>query len=109
MRFDCKNCIIVIDDGKGKVYQNGRLMFKGDSYIAIKFMLQFTDNAEEVREFFHPQLSMREQVKWKKNDDEVQRKERERIREEREKLNQAKQKKTPIRTKRQDKMKMLFK
>ena len=108
MRYDYNNCTIIMDDGKGKVYQNGRLMFKGDSYIAIKFMLQFTDNAEEVKEHFKAQLNMREQVKWKKNDDEVQRKERERIREEQEKLNQQKQKKTPIRTSRKDKMKMMF-
>ena len=49
-------------------------MFKGDSYIAIKFMLQFTDNAEEVQEHFKPQLSMREKAKWMKHDEAVKRK-----------------------------------
>ena len=73
MRFDCKDCTILMEDGKGKVYQNSRLMFKGDSYIAIKFMLQFTDNAEEVKEFFRAQLNMREQVKWKKQDEAAKR------------------------------------
>jgi len=73
MRFDCKNCTILMEDGKGKVYQNSRLMFKGDSYIAIKFMLEFTENAEEVLEHFRPQLNMREQVKWKKQDETAKR------------------------------------
>ena len=62
-----------MEDGKGKVYQNSRLMFKGDSYIAIKFMLEFTENAEEVLEYFRPQLNMREQVKWKKQDEAAKR------------------------------------
>ena len=59
-----------MEDGKGKVYQNSRLMFKGDSYIAIKFMLQWTDNAKEVQERFKYQLSQREQCKWTKRDEE---------------------------------------
>ena len=45
-------------------------MFKGDGYIAIKFMLQWTDNAKEVRERFKYQLSQREQCKWTKRDEE---------------------------------------
>ena len=45
MRFDYDNCSIILDDGKGNVYRNGKLMFKGDGYVAIKFLLQFTNNA----------------------------------------------------------------
>ena len=52
MRFDYDNCSIILDDGKGKVYRNDRLMFKGDGYVAIKFLLQFTNNAEQVRHKF---------------------------------------------------------
>ena len=70
MRLEYKNCIIELDNSKGKVYRDGKLMFKGDGYIAIKFMLQWTDNAKEVRERFKYQLSQREQCKWTKRDEE---------------------------------------
>ena len=70
MRLDYKNCTIELDNSKGKVYRDGKLMFKGDGYIAIKFMLQWTDNAKEVRERFKYQLSQREQCKWSKRDEE---------------------------------------
>ena len=58
----------------GKVYRNGKLMFKGDGYVAIKFILQFTNNAEQVKTQFHAQLSQRESCKWKKNDEKSTRK-----------------------------------
>ena len=45
MTFKHKNCSIILDDGKGRVYKDGRLMFKGDGYIAIKFLLSFFTNA----------------------------------------------------------------
>ena len=70
MRLEYKNCVIELDNSKGKVYRDGKLMFKGDGYIAIKFMLQWTDNAKEVRERFKYQLSQREQCKWSKRDEE---------------------------------------
>lgn len=69
MTFKHKNCTIVIDDSIGKVYRDGSLMFKGDGYIAIKTMLQFTDNAEEVKNHFNAQLSMREKSRFQVNDD----------------------------------------
>ena len=69
MRFDYDNCSIILDDGKGNVYRNGKLMFKGDGYVAIKFLLQFTNNAEQVRNKFHAQLSQRESCKWKQQDE----------------------------------------
>ena len=49
MKLDYGNCRIELDNSKGKVYRDGKLMFKGDGYIAIKFMLQWTNNAEEVK------------------------------------------------------------
>ena len=72
MTFRHKNCAIIIDDGKGCVYKNGQLMFKGDGYIAIKFLLSYTDNAEEVKEYFGAQLSQRERCRWQKNDEKEQ-------------------------------------
>tara|TARA_B100000900_G_scaffold348029_1_gene313545 strand:+ start:1195 stop:1491 length:297 start_codon:yes stop_codon:yes gene_type:complete len=72
MRFDYDNCSIILDDGKGKVYRNDRLMFKGDGYVAIKFLLNFTNNAEAVKNKFNAQLSQREKCRWQKNDDKEQ-------------------------------------
>ena len=70
MKFNHNNCSIIINDGVGTVYRDGKLMFKGDGYIAIKFMLQWTNNAEEVKNKFKYQLSQREQCKWSKRDEE---------------------------------------
>tara|TARA_Y100001935_G_scaffold86565_1_gene71827 strand:- start:2279 stop:2575 length:297 start_codon:yes stop_codon:yes gene_type:complete len=72
MRFSYENCAIEMGDGTGKVYRDGKLMFKGDGYVAIKFMLQFTNNAEAVRKKFNAQLSQREKCRWQKNDDKEQ-------------------------------------
>ena len=89
MRFDYDNCSILLDDGKGKVYRNGRLMFKGDGYVAIKYMLNFTNNAETVRTKFHAQLSQRENCKWKQQDEKssIERKMREEAERAQEELN----------------------
>ena len=73
MTFKHKNCSIILDDGKGCVYKDGRLMFKGDGYIAIKFLLSFTDNAEEVKNYFGAQLNQREKCRWSKRDEEAKR------------------------------------
>ena len=70
--FKHENCAIELDDGTGKVYRDGKLMFKGDGYVAIKFMLQFTDNADAVRHKFNAQLSQREKCRWQKNDEKEQ-------------------------------------
>lgn len=70
MKLDYGNCRIELDNSKGRVYRDGKLMFKGDGYIAIKFMLQWTNNAEEVKNKFKYQLSQREQCKWSKRDEE---------------------------------------
>ena len=101
MRFDYDNCSIILDDGKGNVYRNGKLMFKGDGYIAIKFMLQWTDNAKEVREKFKYQLSQREQCKWTKRDEE-QRYEK-RMKEEAERAKASFESKPQVKTKRNTK------
>ena len=70
MKLDYGNCRIELDNSKGRVYRDGKLMFKGDGYIAIKFMLQWTNNAEEVKNKFKYQLSQREQCKCSKRDEE---------------------------------------
>ena len=89
MRLEYKNCIIELDNSKGKVYRDGKLMFKGDGYVAIKFLLQFTNNAEQVRNKFHAQLSQRESCKWKQQDEKssIERKMREEAERAKEELN----------------------
>ena len=68
MRFNCKNCTIILSDGRGRVYQDGKLMFMGDGYIAIKHLLLYTNNAEEVKTHFQAQLSTREKCRWDKKE-----------------------------------------
>jgi len=63
-------------NSKGSLFQNGKLLFRGDGYIAIKMFVDKTNNAPEVIERFKSQLTMREEVKWKKRDDEVKAKEK---------------------------------
>ena len=110
MRFDFKNCSIELDNSKGKVYRDGKLMFKGDGYIAIKFMLQWTNNAKEVQERFKYQLSQREQCKWTKRDEE--RKYEKRMKEEAERAKESfepKPKTKPKKSTRTNKVDSLFK
>ena len=63
-------------NSKGSLFQNGKLLFRGDGYIAIKMFVDKTGNAPEVVERFKSQLTMREEVKWKKRDEEVKAKEK---------------------------------
>ena len=49
-RYDYKNHTLELKGSRGTVYTDDKLLFRGDGYIAIKFMLQWTDNAKEVRE-----------------------------------------------------------
>ena len=70
------NTTLELWNSKGSLFQNGRLLFRGDGYIAIKMFVDKTNNAPEVIERFKSQLTMREEVKWKKRDDEVKAKEK---------------------------------
>ena len=106
MRLDYKNCSIELDNSKGRVYRDGKLMFMGDGYIAIKFMLQWTDNAKEVQERFKYQLSQREQCKWTKRDEE--RRYEKRMKEEAEIAKKSFEKKSKIKKTRTNKVDKLF-
>ena len=68
--------ILELWNSKGSLFQNGKLLFRGDGYIAIKMFVDKTNNAPEVIERFKSQLTMREEVKWKKRDEEVKAKEK---------------------------------
>ena len=99
MKFKHKNYCILIEDGTGTVYRDGRLMFRGDAYIAIKTLLQFTDNAEEVKNHFNAQLSMREKSRFQVNDDKAKATKRMKEEAERAKQSFAPQPKTKRKTK----------
>ena len=70
------NTTLELWNSKGSLFQNGKLLFRGDGYIAIKMFVDKTNNAPEVIERFKSQLTMREEVKWKKRDEEVKAKEK---------------------------------
>ena len=78
MNYEHKPSKTVLElwNSKGSLFQNGKLLFRGDGYIAIKMFVDKTGNAPEVIERFKSQLTMREEVKWKKRDEEVKAKEK---------------------------------
>ena len=78
MNYEHKPSKTVLElwNSKGSLFQNGKLLFRGDGYIAIKMFVDKTGNAPEVVERFNSQLTMREEVKWKKRDEEVKAKEK---------------------------------
>ena len=75
------NTILELWNSKGSLFQNGKLVFRGDGYIAIKMFIGKTGNAPEVKKLFKSQLNMREEVKWKKRDEEMKAKEKAKVEE----------------------------
>ena len=53
----------------GSVYKDGKLLFKGDGYVALKIFIYNTGNDEKVLKKFKSQLDMREECKYKKQDE----------------------------------------
>jgi len=47
------------------LYDNGKLIFKGDGYIAIKMFITRSGNNKSVIKKFKAQLDQREQPRWK--------------------------------------------
>ena len=45
MRYQHKDLTIELDNSKGRVYRDGKNMFRGDGYISIKMLCYRTDNA----------------------------------------------------------------
>ena len=69
MIYDFKNLKLEINNNRGTLYKNDRLVFRGDSYISIKLFLSESNDDESVKNKFKAQLSMRENCRWKKQDD----------------------------------------
>ena len=95
-------------NSKGSLYKDEKLLFRGDGYIAIKMFIGKTGNAPEVTKLFKSQLSMREEVKWKKRDEEMKAKEKAKAEEMKHAMDNKNQPKTPIKKTRTNKMDKLF-
>jgi len=64
MLYKYKNNNLLVDGSIGKVYRDQALLFKGNSYVAIKLFIKNSDNNENVLKMFEKQLTMREQCKF---------------------------------------------
>ena len=76
MRYQHKDLILELWNSKASLYQKGKLVFRGDGYIAIKMFIEKSENNPEVIKRFRPQLDSREEVKWKKRDEMLRDKEK---------------------------------
>ncbi len=61
MLYKYKNYVLDTEDGKARFYVDGRLMFKGDGYIGIQYMIKHC-KSEKVNSWFKAQLEQREKV-----------------------------------------------
>ena len=64
------------DNGRSKFYINGGLRFMGDPYSAMKMFIAHSNNDPKVLKQFEKQLEMREQVRWKKDDERLKEEQR---------------------------------
>ena len=65
MRYQYKNILLEIEAPKGSVTKDGKLVFKGHSYLAIKEFIRCSGNAPPVIKRFRAQLDMREIPRFK--------------------------------------------
>ena len=59
-----ENSILDTNDRRAKFYVNGQLRFMGDSYVAMKWFIQHSDNHPNVLKMFEKQLEQREKPKF---------------------------------------------
>ena len=76
VRYRHKNSELHNENGRGKFYVNGRLRFMGDPYAAMKMFIAHSENDPNVLKQFEKQLEMREQVRWKKDDEKLREEQR---------------------------------
>ena len=63
MLYEYENFKYVNQENKGILYKDGRILFIGNSWSGIMQFLQYTDNAQVVRDMFKAQLEQREVIK----------------------------------------------
>ena len=76
-RYDYKNHALELKGSKGTVYTDDRLLFRGDGYIAIKMFIDKSNSDPNVVKIFKSQLDMREDCKYKLQDEIMKRKKEE--------------------------------
>jgi len=64
MLYTHKNNKLLVEGSVGKVYKDQELLFKGNSYIAIKLFIKNANNHKDILNKFEKQLTMREQCKF---------------------------------------------
>ena len=76
-RYDYKNHALELKGSRGTVYTDDRLLFRGDGYIAIKMFIDKSNHDPNVVKIFKSQLDMREDCKYKLQDEILKRKKEE--------------------------------
>ena len=76
-RYDYKNHALELKGSRGTVYTDDRLLFRGDGYIAIKMFIDKSNHDPNVVKIFKSQLDMREDSKYKLQDEVMKRKKEE--------------------------------
>ena len=76
-RYDYKNHVLELKGSKGTVYTDDKLLFRGDGYIAIKMFIDKSERDPNVVKIFKSQLDMREDCKYKLQDEVMRRKKEE--------------------------------
>ena len=76
-RYDYKNHALELKGSRGTVYTDDKLLFRGDGYIAIKMFIDKSERDPNVVKIFKSQLDMREDCKYKLQDEIMKRKKEE--------------------------------
>ena len=76
-RYDYKNHVLELKGSRGTVYTDNKLLFRGDGYIAIKMFIDKSNHDPNVVKIFKSQLDMREDCKYKLQDEIMKRKKEE--------------------------------
>ena len=76
-RYDYKNHALELKGSRGTVYTDDKLLFRGDGYIAIKMFIDKSNHDPNVVKIFKSQLDMREDCKYKLQDEILKRKKEE--------------------------------
>ena len=78
-RYDYKNHALELKGSRGTVYTDDKLLFRGDGYIAIKMFIDKSNHDPNVVKIFKSQLDMREDCKYKLQDDSDEEKRRKKM------------------------------
>ena len=71
MIYKFENLELDLSQGKGTLYVDNKLMFRGDGYVAIKQMIKMSNNNKKVMNLFRAQLSQREACRFSKSDEKL--------------------------------------